>query len=110
MKRSVLYLLLLAFPIAKGQDSPEARAILEKAARANQSGPSYRAEFSGKMEDKAAGLDRKMELSGSVLSQPPDKSRAEMKVGLTEQWTIRDGAESWVYLPRTKKYRRFTST
>ena len=110
MKRSVLFLLLLGFSSAKGQDPPEARAILEKAARASQSGPGYRAQFSGKIEDKATGLDRKMELSGSILTQPPDKSRAEMKVGLTEQWTIRDGAESWVYLPRTKKYRRFTST
>src|SRR5580692_8390676 len=110
MKRSVFFLLLLGFSSARGQDSTEARAILEKAARASQSGPSYRAEFSGEMEDKTTGLDRKMELSGYVLSQPPDKSRAEMKVGPTEQWTIRDGAESWVYLPRTKKYRRFTST
>lgn len=110
MKRSFFFLLLLGFPSAKGQDSPEGRAILEKAARASQSGPSYRAEFTGKMEDRATGLDRKMELSGFVLSQPPDKLRAEMKVGPTDQWTIRDGPESWLYYPGTKKYRRFTST
>ena len=33
-----------------------------------------------------------------------------MKVGPTEQWTIRDGLQSWLYVPSTKKYRNFVST
>jgi TonB family protein len=110
MKRPVFSLLLLAFVASYGQDSPEARAILDKAAQASQSGRSYRAEFGGSTEDKSTGFDRKLEFAGTILLQPPGKLRAEVRAGPIEQWTVRDGTQTWLYLPRAKQYRKFPST
>ncbi|HSR08519.1 MAG TPA: TonB family protein [Bryobacteraceae bacterium] len=102
MKRAVISLLFLIFSVAFGQDSPEARSILDKVAQASKSGRSYRAEFSGSAEKNGA----KIALAGTAIYQPPGKVHTEWKMGPTETWTIGDGAQTWTYLPGTKQYRR----
>ncbi len=110
MRAPPISISLLAVTSVFAQDSQEARAILEKAALATQSGPSYRGEFTGTQEDKATGFDRRTEFGGTITFQSPSRLRAEMKLGPSERWTIRDGLVTWLYDPKAKQYRRVVST
>jgi TonB family protein len=110
MKRSFLPSLWFVLVAAYGQDSQEAHTILAKVAEASQSGSSYRAEFSGIAEDKGTGYNRKLEFAGSILSQPPDKLRADVKVGSAHQLTVRDGVQTWFYVSGAKTYRKLPLT
>jgi outer membrane lipoprotein-sorting protein len=110
---SVPLLLLLTAATVHGQDSQEARAILEKVSQASQTGRSYRAEFTGSIESKGSGLQQKVDLAGTVTFQRPDKLRMEMKMGPAEILMVRDGAQTWIYMPdplpigQSKLYRTF---
>jgi TonB family protein len=106
----IISLIFLAFVAANGQDSPDARAILDKVAQASKMGRSYRAEFSGSVENKGTGLQQKLEIAGNVIAQPPGKLRAEIKVGPTEILVVRDGAQIWTYMAATKQYRKTAAT
>jgi outer membrane lipoprotein-sorting protein len=110
MKCSVPFLLLLTAAAVHGQDSQEARAILEKVSQASQTGRSYRAEFTGSIESKGSGLEQKVDLAGTVTFQRPDKLRLEVKMGPAEILTVRDGAQGWIYMPATKRYTKFAAT
>ena len=73
MKYSLLVLLLTMAGAIYGQDSPDARAILDKVAQASRTGRSYRAEFAGSLESAGTGMQQKVELRGTVIFQQPDK-------------------------------------
>ncbi|MDP8990641.1 MAG: TonB family protein [Acidobacteriota bacterium] len=51
-----------------------------------------------------------MEIAGNVISQAPEKLRAEMKVGPAEILVVRDGAQIWTYMAATKQYRKTAAT
>jgi len=110
MIRPLLALLLFSVACVYGQDSQEARAILEKVTQPGQSGKSYRAAFSGTAETKGSGLQQKVEITGTITFAHPDKLRAEIKMGPVEALMVRDGAQSWIYRPATKQYMKFSST
>jgi outer membrane lipoprotein-sorting protein/predicted Zn-dependent protease len=110
MKTSLLLSLFLTAAAVHGQDSQEARAILERVSQASQTGRSYRAEFTGSIDSKGSGLQQKVELAGTVTFQRPDKLRMEMKMGPAEILMVRDGAEGWIYMPAMKRYTKFAAT
>src|SRR5579872_5372453 len=104
MKAALISSLLLTAGICRGQDSPDARAILDRVAQAGPPGRTYRAEFSGSLENSGTGLQQKIALSGNVLFQPPNKLRMEMTMGPTDMLMVRNGAEGWIYYPAIKQY------
>ena len=110
MTRAVISVIFLTFSVAFGQDSPDARAILDKVAQVAKAGRSYRAEFVGSVENKGTGLQQKLELAGNVIAQPPGKLRAEMNVGPAEILVVRDGAQLWTYTAATKQYQKTSAT
>ncbi len=109
-KSPVVLSLSFVLVLVYGQDSPAARAILDKVNQASHTGQSYRAEFIGSIENKGTGLQQKIELKGTVIFQQPDKFRMEVQIGPREVLMIRDRTEVWIYHPTTKQYTRFTAT
>jgi len=102
MKWPIISLVFLAFIAADGQDSPQARAILDRVAQAAKAGRSYRADFSGSAENTGT----KVAFAGNVIFQPPGKIRAALKLGPVEILIVGDGAQTWTYVPSTKHYRK----
>ena len=109
MKYSLLVSLLTIAGAIIGQDSPDARAILDKVAQAGRTGRSYRAEFAGTLESTGTGMQQKVELGGTIIFQQPDKVRMEIKTGPVETLMVRNGTETYIYLPATKQYTKFTA-
>src|SRR6266436_4237697 len=89
MMRPLLTFLLFSVACVHGQDSQEARAILEKVTQPGQSNRSYRAAFSGSVENKGSGLQQKVEITGTITFDHPDKLRAEIKMGPVEALIVR---------------------
>jgi TonB family protein len=100
MKRAAISLIFLMFSAAYGQDSPDARAILDKVTQAAKAGRTYRAEFSGSEESKG----KKSTFAGYVIFQPPGKVHTELEVGKAETVMIGDGEQTWIYLAAMKRY------
>jgi hypothetical protein len=96
----------VCLPFASGQDARDARTILESAIQVAHSGPSYRAEFNGTVEDVAPGYQVKTDVSGSILSVPPENFRANEKIGSQDLLLVRDGEDLWVHAASVKRYSR----
>jgi len=98
--RAAISLIFLTFSIAFGQDSPEARAILDKVSQAAKVGRTYRAEFSGSAENKGTPSM----FTGYVIFQPPGKVHTEVNVGKAATVMIGDGEQTWIYLAAIRRY------
>lgn len=98
--RAAISLIFLTFSIALGQDSPEARAILDKVSEAAKVGRTYRAEFSGSAENKGTPSV----FTGHVIFQPPGKVHTEVNVGKAATVMISDGEQTWIYLAAIRRY------
>ncbi len=105
MTRAAISLIFLMFSGAFGQDSPGARAILDKVIQASRAGRSYRTEISGSAENEGT----KIAVAGNALFQSPGKFRAELKIGPNEVLMVGDGSQTWIYQAAAKSYRRVTA-
>ena len=104
--RQAIFLLAfttLAVP-APATDTPEARSILNMVAQAAQSGRSYRAEFKTSVDTKSNGMQQKIDMTGTILFQPPGKMRMDMNMGPMQMLMVSDGKQGWSYLPSLKQY------
>ena len=99
MKYPLLVSLLTMAGAIYGQDSPDARAILDKVAQAGRTGRSYRAEFAGSLESTGKGIQQKVEFGGAIIFQQPDKVRMEIKTGPVETLMVRNGTDHSKCLP-----------
>lgn len=100
--RAAISLIFVIFSVAFGQDSPEARAILDKVVQASKAGRSYRAEIGGSAENEGM----KIAVAGNAIFQPPGKFRAELTIGPNEILMVGDGSQTWIYQAAEKSYRR----
>jgi outer membrane lipoprotein-sorting protein len=94
MKKIIANFILLAFLMATevhAQQDEHAGQILDKMSQKYQSMPSYKADFSYRMENKMEEIDEKF--SGEIIV-----SGDKYKLKLTEQEIYNDGKTIWTYL------------